>query len=230
MRTLLALFCLTFLFACSNDDDVKETQKKYLTQMNFTNDGVTTTIHFEYDDSKNITAIKAGGDGDDDLYYTYNGTKLSTIRAGNETEPSMTFTYTADKLTGYTTNYDGDNPVSYNEQTKKYIFGDDDYKYEVSLKGRDVATISPIGGEANFYMNFEQNRKGPLYNVATDNVFLLNLFSTYSPLLFVNAPTDFLYSGVLFTCENIYNNDNYLIKMMLTSNENTAITIDYIYE
>jgi len=230
MKKILALICLACICACSNDDDPKQSKKKYLTEMILTNEGVSTTYHFEYDASKNISAIRNNEDEDDNLYYTYNGTSVSTIRVGQDLEPAVTLIYTADKLTGYTNSFDDYTPINYNQQTKNYLFGDEDYQYEVILKNRDVAKINIINSGEYFYMNFDQNRKGPLYNVATNNIFLMNLFSTLSPFLFVNAPTDFMYSQELFTCENTYDKDNYLTKMILTSNEGSNLTVNYTYE
>jgi len=225
MKKTVLLFCLIALIGCSSDDDQNSSQQsnRLLTDMIVTNDGNADTFHFEYDSNKNITAILKNGNLE--FAYTYKGNIIESVRTDVSADDTTTFLYSDGKLTGYSR--EGEfHPIEYDAQNNKYIFTEDDY--EVTMNDRDISSIM-LFENLYFSMDYNSASKGPLFNVRTENVFLLTLFSDVYAFLSVRPSTGFVYNQSTFSCENTYDGDNYLTKMILRSDEEEQ-TIQYIYE
>lgn len=225
---LLVLLICCILSGCSSDEGSgrsAESRPKFLTDMIVAQGGGSDTFEFQYDDINNISSIHRNGEVE--YQFIYNVNKLSSIHTYGDSEPWRVFNYTEGVLKTYSDRYGDDYPISYQPAGNTYFFSADNFS--VTLKDKDILRIENIGGEKYFSMEYDTAIKGPLFNIKTENTFLFTLMSELYPFLFHNAAKNFYYNGTLYTCENSYDEDNYLIKMQLNDSDGTQYTIHYIY-
>lgn len=208
-KILLVFLAMAMLVSCNSDDDNKPTQK-FMTTAIIDGD----PIVFQYDDNKNLKAMYSYGEP----MYTFdydNDNNLIAVSDEDDTDtPFITIQYQNGQIASIT-NSGMTIPVTYNEQTSKYVFGG--VNIEAGLVGKDLGTIDEIGGDNILTMEYVSDHKGPFYNTPTKNSFLYALlvdlyyFTSTKPIAKV---TDM---GEVYTAENTYDDEGYVIKSVLTS-------------
>ena len=226
MKKLFMLFAVALLASCSGDDDKNNNDgpQKLLTSVALNDDPDAGAISFQYDEKKNLKAILE--DGDVEYSFTYNNNnELTGINDGNG-ESFFDIQYDNGQLSGYTA-YGETYPITYNEQTKKYVFNSTEI--EVALKGRNLGTVNDIGGADRLNIDYNDSYKGPMHSVPTKNIFLLSLFLNLyyyvstSPISAINE------SGSIYTAENTYDEDGFVIQTIIKSGTQTQGTIKFQY-
>lgn len=218
-KILFALFAISMLVSCNNDDD-SNTKQKFLTSVTIGGD----TATFQYDEKKNLKSISS--DGDVIYSFTYdNDNNLLSINDGDE--DFVTVQYENGQLKSFT-NGSALYPISYNAQTKKYIVTG--ANIEIGLAGKDLATIDEIGGANLLTMTYNADHKGPFYSVPTKNTFLygllleLHYFTSIRPISGVTED-----GGTTYTTENTYDADGYVTGMVMKSGTQTEGTFTFQY-
>lgn len=213
-KLIFALFALATLVSCS-DDDNKEIQK-FATSIAIEGD----MINLTYDDKKNLKAISE--DGDIIYAFTYNSNNELLAINDEEGVPIVTVLYTNGKLSGYTSNGQTQ-PITYDAQTGKYTFGA--AGIEATLTGKDLATVTAIGGDTILDIDYKGSEKGPFYSVPTKNTFLLSVFLNLYYFVSARPILSITENGSLNTTNNTYDADGYVTTMVLQQDTETQEVI-----
>jgi len=219
-KILFAFLAIAMLASCNNDDDSKSTRKLMTTAIV---DG--DPIVFQYDDNKNLKAMSSYGE----VIYTFdydNNNNLIAVSDEDDTDtPFITIQYQNGQIASIT-NSGAVIPVTYNQQTNKYVFGG--VNIEAGLIGNDLGTVDEIGGDNILTLEYVSDHKGPFYNTPTKNPFLYALlvdlyyFTSTRPIA---KATDM---GETYTAESTYDDEGYVIKSVFGSEEDGG-TIIYQY-
>ncbi|ALM48874.1 hypothetical protein AMR72_08215 [Flavobacterium psychrophilum] len=232
MKKIVTLLALIILASCSSDDnnDVNNGSNKYLSSFSIGSDDGTEqseVVTVIYDDNDNIKAFVA----DDDIIFAYkydSDNNLISMSRGFNSDAEYTFQYTNGRLSGYTDVYSGTTTaITYNDQTKMYVIGDSDR--EIGLKGRDIGVVNDVDGENMYTFNYDDSKKGALYNVKGDNLFVLSLFSEFYQYLSVRPMTGISVFENTYTLENTYDSDGFLTKAAITTNGESQGVLMYQY-
>ncbi|MHA3786942.1 hypothetical protein ACX0HA_01930 [Flavobacterium hauense] len=227
-KLFFALFALTALVSCSDDDtnstNNEETQK-FVTSMIIGEGEDAEMITFQYDDNKNLKTYLE--DGDVSFTFTYNSNnELVTITDAFDESSSVEIQYTNGVLSGYT--IDGSTfPITYNEETKKYLFGG--FGIEVGLEGRDIGTVAEADEEDYVTIDYFDAYKGPMYNVPTKDIFLVSLFTDLYYLTSTKSISGMNDEGQNYSTESTYDEDGYVTKMILKSGSTNEDVITFQY-
>ena len=227
-KMFFALFALTTLASCSDDDSNSnnngETQK-YVTSMTIGEGGNAEVITFQYDENKNLKTYLE--DGDVSYTFTYNdNNELVTVTDAFDEPSTIEIQYTNGILSGYT--MDGATyPITYNESTKKYLFAG--FEVEIGLEGRDIGTVAEAGGENYITIDYFDAYKGPMYNVPTKDIFLVSLFTDLYYLTSTRPISGLSDDGENYTTESTYDEDGYVTKMILKSGSATEDVVTFQY-
>lgn len=182
-------------------------------------------ITFQYDDNKNLKTYLE--DGDVSFTFTYNSNnELVTVTDAFDEASSVEIQYTNGVLSGYT--IDGSTfPITYNEDTKKYLFGG--FGIEIGLEGRDIATVAEAGEENYITIDYFDAHKGPMYNVPTKDIFLVSLFTDLYYLTSTKSISGLSDEGQNYSTESTYDEDGYVTKMILKSGSTNEDVITFQY-
>jgi len=227
-KLFFALFALTALVSCADDDtnstNNEETQK-LVTSMIIGEGEDAEMITFQYDDNKNLKTYLE--DGDVSFTFTYNSNnELVTVTDAFDEASSVEIQYTNGVLSGYT--IDGSTfPITYNEDTKKYLFGG--FGIEIGLEGRDIATVAEAGEENYITIDYFDAHKGPMYNVPTKDIFLVSLFTDLYYLTSTKSISGLSDEGQNYSTESTYDEDGYVTKMILKSGSTNEDVITFQY-
>lgn len=229
MKKFLALFAALTLAACSGDDDNNEVkQNKFVSTIttSYNDDSADgDVITFLYDDQKHVKSVVAS----DEIIasFTYQGDNVASIAGDDSGEAQFNFTYTNNILSGYSA-YGDSHPITHNAQANSYDFGD--LAAVLYVSGRDFGKAVESDGTIFSEITYDTGKKGALYNVSGNNLFVMTFFSQLYPFIASNAMTSITESSSKYTANNTYDNDGYVIKSVLTSTQGEVVTIDYTYK
>ena len=227
-KMFFALFALTALLSCSDDDSSSnnnEETQKFVTSMVIGEGDNAELITFQYDDNKNLKAYLE--DGDIEYTFTYNdNNELVAVTDAYDESSFVEIIYADGVLSGYTIN--GTTfPITYNEETKKYLFSG--FGIEIGLEGRDIATVAEVGNENYVTIDYFDIHKGPMYNVPTKDIFLVSLFTDLYYLTSTKSISGMNDEGQNYSTEGTYDQDNYVTKMILKSETGTEEVVTFQY-
>jgi len=228
MKKFLALFAALTLAACSGDDDNNEVkQNKFVSTITTSYDDSPEdgeALTFLYDDQQHIKSVVAS----DEIIasFTYQGDNVVSIAGDDSGEAQYNFTYTNGVLSGYSA-YEESYPITHNAQANTYTFGDDAVLY---VSGRDFGKAVDSDGGTFTEVTYDTGKKGALYNVPGNNLFVMTFFSQLYPFMSSQAMTSVTEGDFKYTATNTYDNDGYVIKSVLTSVGGGVITLNYTYK
>jgi hypothetical protein len=227
-KMFFAFFALAALVSCTDNDsdsaNNEETQK-YLTSVIIEENGDSKLITFQYDENKNLKGYLEDGDLAYTFTYNDNNELVSVTDAFDNS--SVEIQYTNGVFSGYTTQDDEWRPVPYNEVTKKYLFGE--FGRQIGLEGRDIASVADDSGQNYLIIDYFNVHKGPMYNVPSKDLFLVNMFTD---LYYVTStkPISGIYDqGQNYSTESAYDQDGFITKMILKSGIGTAEVVTFQY-
>lgn len=229
MKKFLALFAALTLAACSGDDDNNEVkQNKFVSTIttSYNDDSADgEVITFLYDDQKHIKSVVAS----DEILasFTYQGDNVVSIAGDDSTEAQYNFTYINDVFSGYSY-YEDSYLIAHNAQANTYAFGDTGAVLYVS--GRDLGKVVDADGNVNMEVTYDSSKKGALYNLPGNNLFVLTAFSQLYPFISSQAMTSVAEGDYKYTASNTYDNDGYITKSVLTTVDGEVITLNYTYK
>ena len=219
-KILFSLLAIVMLASCNNDDD-KNNSQKFMTTAVIDGD----PIVFQYDDNKNLEAMF----GDGEALYTFDyddNNNLIAVRDEDDIEPFITIQYQNGQLASIVNN-GATIPVTYNEQTKKYVFGG--VNIEAGLVGKDLGTLDETGGENLLTLEYVSDHKGPFYNTPTKNPFLIGLLVDLYYFTSTRPINKMISDGQTYTTENMYDEDGYVVKTVFKSDTQEQATIVFQY-
>lgn len=228
MKKFLALFAALTLAACSGDDDNNEVkQNKFLSTITTSyadspEDGE--VITFLYDDQKHVKSVVAS----DEIIasFTYQGDNVASIAGDDSGEAQYNFTYKNGILSGYSA-YGESYPILHDAQANSYNFGD--LAAVLYVSGRDFGKALNSDGSTFTEITYDAGKKGALYNVPGNNLFVMTFFSQLYPFVSSQAMTSVTEGGYKYTASNTYDSDGYVTGMVLKS-ESQEITLTYTYK
>jgi hypothetical protein len=227
-KLFFALFALTALVSCTDNDsdsNNNEGTQKFVTSMTIGEGEDADLITFQYDENKNLKAYLE--DGDLEYTFTYNdNNELVAVTDAFDESSTVDIIYTNGVLSGYTLN-GTTYPITYNEATKKYLFGG--FGIEIGLEGRDIATVAETGQENYLTIDYFDVHKGPMYNVPTKDVFLVSLFTDLYYLTSTKPISGMNDEGQNYTTESTYDQDGFVTKMILSPEIGTDDVITFQY-
>lgn len=229
MKKFLALFAALTLAACSGDDDNNEVkQNKFVSTIttsysDIPEDGE--VITFLYDDQRHVKSIVAS----DEIVasFTYEGDNVVSIAGDDSGESQYNFTYTNGILSGYSA-YDESFPITHDAQANSYNFGD--LAAILYVSGRDFGKALNTDGTTFSEITYDAGKKGALYNVPGNNLFVMTFFSQLYPFMSSQAMTSVTESNTKYTATNTYDNEGYIVKSVLTTVDGVAVTLNYTYK
>jgi len=229
MKKFLALFAALTLAACSGDDDKNEVkQNKFVSTITVSYADTPEDVEvltFLYDDQKHVKSIV---DSDETFAaFTYQGDNLVSIADDDTAEAQYNFTYANDIFSGYSS-FGELIPITHNAQANTYTLANSGAVLYVS--GRDVGKIVEADGTVNIEVTYDTSKKGALYNVPGNNLFVLTAFSQLYPYISSQAMTSITESSFKYTANNTYDNDGYISKSILTSTDGVVFTLSYTYK
>lgn len=217
MKKLLILITVLALTACSDDDSSKESDKKaYVSSVTIeTTEEETRELLFTYDDQGRLRDVETD---EGTTTMTYEGKLLKTL--SRPVGSDILFSYDDAILTEIKIG-DTQHSITYNEEEHLYsLFAG--MKWEVNEYG-DISNLF-INNEPGL-IEYDTNKKGPLYNVNTSHNFLYAFFLDLVPVL-TSRPAVFSYETDLI---NTYDDDGYVLKSNYTINGTVYRTITYTY-
>lgn len=228
MKKFLALFAALSLAACSGDDDNNEVkQNKFVSTITTSysdspEDGE--VITFLYDDQKHVKSVVAS----DEIIasFTYQGDNVASIAGDDSGEAQYNFTYTNGILSGYSA-YGESYPILHDAQANSYNFGD--LAAVLYVSGRDFGKALNSDGSTFTEVTYDTGKKGALYNIPGNNLFVMTFFSQLYPFVSSQAMTSVTEGGYKYTASNTYDSDGYITGMVLKS-ESQEITLTYTYK
>ncbi|RDI15722.1 hypothetical protein [Flavobacterium sp. AG291] len=228
MKKIFLLVTVVLLASCSADDNNVVT-KKLLSSFTITESGSISTTEFAYDANRNITGITK--DGMTEYSFAYNKGNMIIIYDGALDNPDTKQLYNILNQNNQPTDYiDSDGKswfITYNSTTKKYTF--EGSGIEVLLKSRDIASVNDADDVVLATMEYDEEKLGCLYNVPTNNVYLLPLFTELYGYISAQAVKKITLNGTEYAVTNTYDEEGYVIKMVLMTEGGATRTIDYNY-
>lgn len=230
MKKIIALFAVLGLAACSGDDDNdKATSNKYPDKVTLIDvDGSSEAISFIYDSQKHIKTIAVNGEV---LYdFDYDGDNIIAITADGDETPYYKFQYTNGIFSGYGVDDEPFAPVSYNAQNNSYNFTT--LNAILTVSGRDFAKLTDSNSEVYTEVVYDSSKKGALYNVAGNNLFVMTYFSNLYPYVSTQAVKSLRIEGPNeYSVSNTYDSEGYVTQAVLTPlADGRVITVQYTYK
>jgi len=229
MKKFLALFTVLTLAACSGDDDKNEiTQNKFLSTVAITyNDypDFYDVRSFYYDNKKHIKTVTKN----DSIIaaFTYEGDNVVSIAYDEENVPLYHLTYNKGVLSGFSFVHDN-HTITYNGQANTYTINNLGPVLHVS--GKDFFKRVDFNGEVNTEVKFDSTKKGPLYNVPGDNLFVVTFFGELYPYVSAQAMISVTESTYAYTASNTYDDEGYVTRAVITSSGHEIATLNYTYK
>jgi len=158
------------LLSCNNNDDTPETEiKKYPESIVLTKDGESVTTKINYNDRMQIIGYS---EPNSNITFIYQNDRVTEVRENNNSIP-YALQYTNGILSGLA-HYSDPYPVTYNSQQMSYSIGS---LMSFGLQGKDIAYVNTASENEKF--TYDNNRKGPLFNLPDKDLFPVTLFSTF---------------------------------------------------
>ncbi|OCK50412.1 hypothetical protein BA768_19860 [Chryseobacterium sp. CBo1] len=144
------------LLSCNSDDDTPETEiKKYPESFILTQNGESTTTKITYNDKMQIIGYS---EPNSNITFRYQDDRVVEVRENNTSVPYV-LQYTNGILSGLK-HYSNAHPVTYNSQQNSYSVGN---LLSFGLEGKDIVYVNNVSENEKFV--YDNNRKGPLYNL-----------------------------------------------------------------
>lgn len=230
MKKILAIFAALALAACSGDDDNKEVaQNKYLSTITLSEDetpsGDDDVLTFFYDDKKHISSIVS----EDEIVasFEYEGDNVISISTDDGASERYGFGYTNGVFSQI--RIDGQMlPVTFNAQENSYTIGT--INASIVVSGRDFTKALEADSSVYADVTYDNSKKGALYNIAGNNLFVMTFFSNLFPYIATKPMAGLRIGSDTYTTANTYDSDGYIVKSVLTSTEGESQVLIYSYK
>ncbi|AYZ35168.1 hypothetical protein EGY07_06080 [Chryseobacterium indologenes] len=213
------------LLSCNSDDDTPETEiKKYPESFILTQNGESTTTKITYNDKMQIIGYS---EPNSNITFRYQDDRVVEVRENNTSVPYV-LQYTNGILSGLK-HYSNAHPVTYNSQQNSYSVGN---LLSFGLEGKDIVYVNNVSENEKFV--YDNNRKGPLYNLPDKNLFPVTLFSTFQYYYLSTRPIQSIILSNngkqnILSSENTYDSDGYITSMTLKSSTEEVLRVEYKY-
>jgi len=187
MNKILLLLSVITIFSCSSDDDSNNEQKakKYVDVVTLTTNGETSTINLTYNDAKQIIRYSRSGTS---LTYKYEQGRLTTITDTDQNNTPYQLSYTNGQLSSLK-HYNDTYPVTHNVADNCFTFSAGEINLKLGIAGRHIAFLNNFDGVSSQKFSYSNQNKGPMYNISTENAYLVPLFSEYAYIFLTSMPT-----------------------------------------